>query len=174
MSVNVPHGFDVYEIIFYFLPVRLMVIFKMRIPVYLCIEEIAVLCGIAKQITVLTGLPFIYFYTLLPVNGNGFRFQILPHYRRIDIMSISFLSCLLPFVFALFLHRAEYHLIISDHINQICMGIYIFLRQPTIDKKPVMLRVGYKKPVLPLCHKTVTHSIPAICILVGIKTYPRL
>ena len=88
-------------------------------------------------------------------------------------MSRSFFLCLLPFVFALPVHGAIYHLIISNHINQICMVIYILLRQLTIDKETVMFRVGYKKPVLCHCHKAVTHTFPAIGILVGIKTYRR-
>ena len=89
-------------------------------------------------------------------------------------MSRSFLSHLLPFVFVLFLHGAEYHLIISDHINQICMGIYILLRQFTIDKKTVVFRIRHKKPVLSRCHKAVTYTFPAVRILVGVKTDTRL
>ena len=71
MAVNIPHGFYVYEIIFYFRPVRLMVILKACISVYLCVEEITVLYGIAKHIYIFAGLPFICLYALLPINKNS-------------------------------------------------------------------------------------------------------
>ena len=80
VAVNIPHGFKVYEIIFHFLPVWSMVILKMCIPVYLCIEEIAVLHGIAKHIFIIACLPFICLYALLPVNGNRI-------FGLLDIMS---------------------------------------------------------------------------------------
>ena len=54
------------------------------------------------------------------------------------------------------------------------MIVYVLLRQFPVDKKSVMLRIRYQKPVLCRCHKAVAHSLPAVRILVGIKAYPRL
>ena len=85
-------------------------------------------------------------------------------------MSRSFFLCLFLFVFALFLHGAEYHLIISGHINQVSMGIHVFLCQLTVEKKSAVFRIGYQKPVLCRCNKAVAHTLPAIGILVCIKT----
>ena len=166
MAVNIPHCFKVYEIIFHLIPVRLVVILKTVFPVYLRIEEITVLHRTANHIYIIPGFPFICLYALLPVNENRIA-------GLLDIMSRSFLLGLLPFIFTLLVHGAIYHLIVSNHINQVCMVIYVFLRQLTIDKETVMFRVGYKKPVLCHCHKAVTHTFPAIGILVGIKTYRR-
>ena len=89
-------------------------------------------------------------------------------------MSRSFPFILLPFICALFLHGAEYHLIISGHINQVSMGIHVFLCQLTVEKKSAVFRIRYQKPVLCRCNKAVTHTLPAIGILVCIKTYRRL
>ncbi len=167
MAVNIPHGFHVYVIIFHFIPVRLMVILKKVFPVYRCIEEIAVLHGISHYIYIIPGFPFIHLYTFLPVNGN-------PVTGLLDMMSRSFFLHLLLSVFILFLHGTVYHLIISDHINQISMGIYVFLRQLTVNKKSAVFRIRYEKSVLCHCHKAVTHALPAVRILVGIKSNRRL
>ncbi|GFH93189.1 hypothetical protein IMSAGC002_04464 [Lachnospiraceae bacterium] len=174
MAVNIPHGFQVNVIIFHFIPVRLMVIVKKVLPIYRRIEEIAVLHGIANDIYVIPGIPFIHLYAFLPVNGNRFAgLQILLHCRRIDIMSRSFFLRLFSFIPALLLHGLEYHIIIGDHINQIGVIVYVLLRQLPVDKKSAMLRIRYQKPVLRRCHKAVAHSLPAIRILVGIKSYRR-
>ncbi len=53
MAVNIPYDFKVQIIFLYFLPVRFMVILKMRISVYLHIEEITVHYGIAKHIYII-------------------------------------------------------------------------------------------------------------------------
>ena len=71
MAVNIPHGFKVNIIVLYFRPVRLMVILKMRIPVYLCIKEVTVLNGISKHIHIIARLPFICLNALLTANKNS-------------------------------------------------------------------------------------------------------
>ncbi len=86
-------------------------------------------------------------------------------------MSRSFFPFLRPLICTLLLHGLDNNLIISYHINHIGMAVYILLSQFTVKKETVMLRVWYQKPVLPLCHKTVTHSFPAIGIVMCIKSY---
>ena len=88
-------------------------------------------------------------------------------------MSKSFFLRLLPFVSALLLHGLEYHIIISNHINQIYMIVYVLLRLFPVDEKSVVFRIRYQKPVLRRCHKAVAHSLPSVRILVGIKSYRR-
>lgn len=88
-------------------------------------------------------------------------------------MSRSFFLPLFSFIPALLLHGLEYHIIIGDHINQIGVIVYVLLRQLPVDKKSAMLQIRYQKPVLRRCHKAVAHPLPAIRILVGIKSYRR-